>query len=185
MSYEIGDDSDLLVGDEIESLLSGYEIGAVKPMRAIATRSARPAVARASALSNALAARQAATSTLVRQSSPVKGRHYVLGFDSVANVAAGAALAIVQQPQVIFRPERVVVPASIAPNFLILDLRVGKNSQFASANAVPAEMFSQTAFGVDLKCDTAQVSQVITMNVQNISAAAVRFIAAISGEAVE
>lgn len=176
MQYDIGDD-EVLVGDEIESLLSGYEIGATK--RALA----RPRAS--SPMQAALAQRAASRGVMVRESDPTKGRHYVLGFDSVANIAAGAALNIVAQPQVIFRPERIVVPASIAPGFLINDFRVGKNSQFASAGAIPAETFSQTAFGVSLKCDTAQVSQLLTIGVQNITGGALRFYCSVVGDAVE
>lgn len=121
----------------------------------------------------------------LRTRPPTKGREYVMGLDSVANVAAGATAIITTRPQVVFRPDRLVVPASIAPSFLINDLRVGKNSQFVSATAVPAETFTQGAFGVRLKMDTAQISQDIILSVTNISAGALRFLASMIGPAVE
>lgn len=122
---------------------------------------------------------------VLRTRAPTKGREYVMGFDSVVAVAAGAAAIITTRPQVIFRPDRLVVPASIAASFLINDLRVGKNSQFVAATAVPAEAFTQGAFGVRLKLDTAQVSQDIILNVTNTSGGALRFTAALIGPAVE
>ena len=121
----------------------------------------------------------------LRTRAPTKGREYVMGLDSVAAVAAAATAIITTRPQVIFRPDRLVVPASIASSFLINDLRVGKNSQFVSATAVPAETFTQGAFGVRLKMDTAQISQDIILSVTNTSGGGLRFTAALIGPAVE
>lgn len=121
----------------------------------------------------------------LRTRPPTKGREYVMGMDSVAAVAAAATAIITTRPQVIFRPDRLVVPASIAASFVINDLRVGKNSQFVSATAVPAEAFTQGAFGVRLKMDTAQISQDIILSVTNISGGGLRFLAALIGPAVE
>lgn len=116
---------------------------------------------------------------------PTKGRILSLGFDSVATIAAAAQSTVNSQPQVVFRPDRVIVPNSIAPSFLINDLKIGKNSMFISATAVPAQAFSHDAAGVGLKMDTAQVSQIISITVTNISAGALRFIAALTGPSVE
>lgn len=123
--------------------------------------------------------------SMLRTRAPSKGREYVMGFDSVTTVAAGATAIITTRPQVVFRPDRLVIPASIASSFLINDLKVGKNSQFVAATAVPAEAFTQGAFGVRLKLDTAQVSQDIILNVTNTSGGALRFTAALIGPAVE
>lgn len=164
MSYEIGDD-ELIGADDVEALLGDdYDVGASR------------------AMTRAVAARRASGGTLLKESSPTKSRQYVLGFDSVALVGAGLSATIVSQPQVIFRPERLVVSQ---PGFLIQDFRVGKNSQFASAGAVPSEAFQANAFGVRLKCDTAQVSSQITIIVTNITAGGIRFTAALFGDAVE
>ncbi len=122
---------------------------------------------------------------MLRTRAPTKGREYVMGFDSVATIAAGASAIITTRPQVIFRPDRLVIPASIASSFLLNDLKVGKNSQFVAATAIPAEAFTQGAFGVRLKLDTAQVSQDIILNVTNTSGGALRFTAALIGPAVE
>jgi hypothetical protein len=121
----------------------------------------------------------------VKVADPTKGRILSLGFDSVATIAAGAQGTVNSQPQVVFRPDRVIVPNSIAASFLINDLKIGKNSMFISATAVPAQSFSHDAAGVGLKMDTAQVSQIISMTVTNISGGALRFIAALTGPAVE
>lgn len=121
----------------------------------------------------------------LRTVAPTRAREYVMGIDSVATIAAAATLSISSRPQVIFRPDRLVVPSTIAGSFLINDLRVGKNSQFVNATAVPAEAFTQGAVGVRLKMDTTQISQDIVVSVTNISAGALRFNAALIGPSVE
>jgi hypothetical protein len=116
---------------------------------------------------------------------PSKGRTYALGLDSVTAVAAGATATISSRPQVVFRPDRLVVAASIAPSFVITDLKVGKNSQLASATNLPAEVFSQTSFDVKLKLDTCQVAMDVVVLVTNISGGGARFLGAVVGPAVE
>lgn len=194
MPVEIGDDFDLgddfvgddLIGDDdLEALLGdAYEIGA---RRRRGGRRGSPGGARnaGAAMQRAALMKRVQQGTLVRESLPTKSRQYVLGMDSVVTVAAGATINITAQPQVVFRPERLVISSAIATSFLLNDFKVGKNSQFASSGAVPADAFAPTAFGVMLKCDTAQISNTLTMNVTNISAGALRFLASVFGEAVE
>jgi hypothetical protein len=201
--YEIGED--YLIGDEyyddeddLDALL-GAAIPANRMRQALARRppprgmpprgypgqARRPVDPYKAAQAAALAARSMEGKSLLREAMPTKSREWVLGFDSVVTIAAGAAATITQRPQVIFRPERLVIPGTIAPSFLVTDLRIGKNSQLLSAGALPAEVFSQNAFGVRLKMDTAQVAMDIVIVIQNISAGAVRFTVAMIGEAVE
>jgi hypothetical protein len=177
MAYEIGDDfdvgDDLIGDDDLEALLGDVEIGARRRRRGMSPQQQQ------------MLAMRAQRGTMLRQSRPTKSREYVLGFDSVSTVAAAGTVNVVAQPQVVFRPERLVVSGAIAASFLINDFKVGKNSQLAASGAVPADAFGPNAFGVRLKCDTAQVSNLITLNVTNISGGALRFTAACFGEAVE
>jgi hypothetical protein len=114
-----------------------------------------------------------------------KGREYPLGFPATV-LAAGQVASIVTQPQVPFRGRRLIVPSDIAGAILINDLKVGKNSMFASASGpVPARGFTEFGVGVDLNLDTAQISQQISLNVQNVSGASVTFTAMLIGTAVE
>lgn len=123
--------------------------------------------------------------TVLQQYNPMKGRQLILGFASTGTIAAGATVDIIQRPQLVFRPERVVVPAAIGANFNIADIRIGKNSQFLSAGAIPGAVFSEGAFGVRLKMDTAQIAMDIDLRVTNISAGALNFFAAMIGDSVE
>jgi hypothetical protein len=158
MPYQIG--SDIIGADE----LLGYdEIGAMTPA----------------------ALRAAAPRPQVRTQAPSKSREVVMGFDSVATIASAASAKVSQRPQVLFRPDKLVVASSIAAAFLIDDFKVGNKSQFAASGSVSAETFKETAVGVRLMLDTAQVSMDITISVTNISLAAARFLASLIGPAVE
>lgn len=193
--YEIGDDwdtmavgddedvIDALLGDDGDEYLVGLPRRGIRRRRRAARRARRGGYGNAAA--RALLAKEVAQSTLVRKEPPTQARHFPLGFDSGVDIAAAALANINQQPQLVFRPERIVVAGAIAPSFLLTDLRVGKNSQFVSAGAVPAETFSNLSQGVALKMDTAQVSQLIVMSVQNISASPARFIASLLGTALQ
>lgn len=137
------------------------------------------------------AARARKTSTLaqqrgvgVRSAEPTRGRELVLGFDSVANVAAAAVAAVNSNPQQVFRPERITVPATIAPNFLINSITIGTAIQFLNATGVHAEIFGTTAADVRLRMDTAQINSVVSFSVTNLSAVALRFFAALIGPSV-
>lgn len=134
-----------------------------------------------SAVETALAARNAA---MVVQRPITKAREYPLGFPTTA-VAAGGTASIQTQPQVPFRGRRLIVPSDIAGSFLINDLRVGKNSMFPTSSPVPARAFTELGVGVDLNLDTAQISQLITLNVENTSGAQLDFNACLIGTAVE
>lgn len=136
-------------------------------------------------MANALAARMVNSGLVVQQQRPTKAREYVMGFESQAQVLPNGVSSITTRPQVPFRCERLLVPSDIAGSFTILDLRVGKNSQFASISAVPARTFQENSVGIRLQLDTAQVSQDVTINVQNIGGAPQTFRAAVIGAAVE
>lgn len=123
--------------------------------------------------------------TVLQQYAPMKGRQLILGFSSTGTVAAGATVDIIQRPQLTFRPERIVIPAAVGANFNVSDIRIGKDSQFLSAGAIPAAVFAEGAFGVRLKMDTCQIAQDIDLRVINISAGALNFFAAMIGDSVQ
>ena len=205
MGYEIGDEysdeeligfaEDELIGEDWEDEDEEDELAALlgaRPRRRSRRRGRMPYSRRSSA--KALTRRAAAVAQAVRkveqgsmlkQTRPTKSREFPVGFDSVATIAAGASATLTQRPQIIFRPERIVVPAAVAAFFQINDVKVGKNSQLVSAGAIPAATFAETAFGVRLKMDTVQVSQDLILLVTNIDVSARRFLAAMIGESVE
>lgn len=125
-----------------------------------------------------------AAGALLRGVPPRSAREYALGLGSTS-VSASSSANINVQPQVIFRPERLVVPSNLAVDFLITDIKVGKNSQLVSTGALPAVMFTEVAFGVRLKMDTCQISMFVTISVTNQNPAARNFQGGIVGPAVE
>lgn len=140
--------------------------------------------AKKAAMARDLLRRRVEAGTLLRSVSPRSSREYALGLGSTS-VAGNSSANINVQPQVIFRPERLVVPSNIAVDFLITDIKVGKNSQLVSTGALPAVMFTENAFGVRLKMDTAQISMFVTISVTNQNPAARNFQGGLVGPAVE
>jgi hypothetical protein len=136
------------------------------------------------ALANALLRRRVQDGAVLRSVPPRNAREYALGLGSTS-VTGNSSANINVQPQVIFRPERLVVPSNIAVDFLITDIKVGKNSQLVSTGALPAVMFTEQAFGVRLKMDTAQISMFVTVSVTNQNAQARNFQGGLVGPAVE
>jgi len=139
------------------------------------------------AINAAIAQKIASTSVLTTMGAPTKARQFPLGFDSgpVLIPALGTA-SVINNPQVVFKTERLVVPSDIGGSFVIDDVIVGKNSQFASnAVGIPARTFDERGVGVGLAGDTAQISQNVIIKVTNTSGAPARFRATIIGPAVE
>jgi hypothetical protein len=175
-----GDDSGLeqLLGDDSGDDDSGLDaiIGAAVRKRANKSRK--------QALANDILRRRVNSGALLRSVPPRNAREYALGLGSTS-VAGTSSANINVQPQVIFRPERLVVPSNLAVDFLITDIKVGKNSQLVSTGALPAVMFTEQAFGVRLKMDTAQISMFVTVSVTNQNPAARNFQGGLVGPAVE
>ena len=156
----------LFAGSRYPLLISGDEGGSASPARVAAERQ--------------LAMRNAA---MVVPRQVTKAREYPLGFPTTA-LAASTTATISAAPQIPFRGRRLLIPSDIAGSILINDIKVGQASQFPASNPVPGRAFTELGVGVDLNLDTAQISQVVSLNVTNTSGAAVSFNAAIIGTAV-
>ena len=170
----LGDDS----GDDAGAQFIG-DVDGDDAMGAAAKRHARSKQAKSDMLRKRIAA-----GALLRTLPPRSSREFVIGLGSTALPGLSSANISVQ-PQVIFRPERIVIPSNLAADFLITDVKVGKNSQLVSPGAIPAVVFVENAFGVRLKMDTAQIAQFITISVTNQNGSSRNFQGAIIGPAVE
>lgn len=116
----------------------------------------------------------------------MKAREFPLGFDFPAGVAPAITESVVSAPQILFRIERLVIPSDIGGSFIVEEIVVGKNPQFAATRVgVPARGFDERAVGVSLMGDTATVNQDVILKVENIAAAPIRFQAMIIGTAIE
>ena len=170
---DAGDDSGSQFVGEMDGDVDGDMMGASKQRRA-----------RSAAAKQAMLRKRVAAGSILRTLPPRSSREFVIGLGSTPLPGLSSA-NIAVQPQVIFRPERIVIPSHIAHDFLITDIKVGKNSQLVSPGAIPAAVFVENAFGVRLKMDTAQIAQFITISVTNQNGAARNFQGAIIGPAVE
>ena len=182
-----GDDAlgDLLDGEFVGDSSGSQAWGEGKDdILGAVVRQKRQRNARKQAMARDLMARRVASGALLRSVPPRNAREYALGLGSTS-VAGTSSANINVQPQVIFRPERLVVPSNLAVDFLITDIKVGKNSQLVSTGALPAVMFTEQAFGVRLKMDTAQISMFVTVSVTNQNPAARNFQGGLVGPAVE
>ena len=171
-----------IMGDDDSGDDSGAEfVGDDDLMGAVAKNQRRQ---RQQQAKQALMRKRVAAGALLRTLPPRSSREYVIGLGSTALPGLSSA-NIAVQPQVIFRPERIVIPSNLAADFLITDIKVGKNSQLVSPGAIPAVVFVENAFGVRLKMDTAQIAQFVTLTITNQNGAARNFQGAIIGPAVE
>jgi hypothetical protein len=107
-------------------------------------------------------------------------REFPMGF-GITPVATGANVIINAQPQVNFRPSRLVVPDSIAPSFMINDFKIGMRSQLVAPGSIPAQSFTQEAVGTAMALDTVNVGQFVTLDVTNIAYQPVNFAASLFG----
>lgn len=112
-----------------------------------------------------------------------EAREFMLGFGPVALVA-GTTTIFTAQPQLPFRPSRLVIPSAQAVALMVNDIKVGKNSQLLSSNPVPGAPFSELAVGVALGLDTCNVGQQVTLSV-NAFAPLTNFMAAVIGTAMQ
>jgi hypothetical protein len=106
------------------------------------------------------------------------------GFKKVIT-AANPVDVVTNQPQLPFRVERLVVPSNVGVDFDVIDVLVGNQSQFVAAGNVPGLTFSEQGFQVELKGDTAYISQTVTIRVQNNTAVDKTFTACIIGHAMK
>ena len=173
-----------IMGDEADGDDSGDDSGAYQYVQGSDIGAAKRRHKGQSLQQQAILKKRIASGALLRNLAPRSAREFIIGLGITAIPGNGSA-QIGVQPQVIFRPERIVIPSNIAVDFMITDVKVGKDSQLVSPGAIPAVVFVENAFGVRLKMDTAQIAQFITLLVNNTNAQPRNFSGAIIGPAVQ
>lgn len=191
----LGDDALLGTDPDLAALFSGPEIlgaeailGADPRAMALARRAhavgQRAGMAKANLAAQVTAAR-AAGGLVVQQKPNSFAGEQVLPVTTVNPVGIGLSDIAEARPQRTIRCDRFVVPSTLSPFFTITQLNVGQEPQFVATGTVDAEIFSQAAFGVELKGSTATLGTIISVGVTNIDTAAVhQFRAAIIGATV-
>ncbi|MGH3054967.1 MAG: hypothetical protein ACRDL7_08330 [Gaiellaceae bacterium] len=162
---------EMVLGGDDDAMVLGAALAAASPQAK-------------QALTNAIRQRKLNQSSLVTPRAAAESNLQPLGFESL-NVANGAQVQVNSQPQTLFKPQRLVVPATIAPSFVLNDIKVGNVSQLPSASPIPCESFVQGGFGVGLSRKTVNPAINLTLIVTNISGAAADFRATFFGVSVQ
>ena len=82
-----------------------------------------------------------------------------------------------------FRPESIVIPEAVARNFMIEDVKVGKNSQFLSVRPIPATLFSDKAVREVFMFQNLERLRTLTISVVNTTYEPQKFEATVTGSA--
>jgi hypothetical protein len=98
-------------------------------------------------------------------------------------IAAGASTNIQQQPQDLFRPERLVIPSDIAFFFSLTDFKIGQKTVFTATGQLPCATFAEGAMGVRLLPDTSNIGNTVTLSATNTDSSSRTFRAAVIGTA--
>ena len=83
-------------------------------------------------------------------------------------VPPGHTIHLQGQPQVNFKPERLVIDDESADWYDVVDIKVGKNSQLISADRIPGSGFKAAA-SQGQSMDTAMISMYVTVSLINVS----------------
>ena len=106
---------------------------------------------------------------------------YIVGFGRTS-ISPESTQNISSQAQTKFKPERLVIPPDAAPGFLIVDVKVGPNSQLFSTGAIPAVLFGEPAGrAAKMRLDVCEEGEYITITVINTRSTPLDFTAAILG----
>ena len=107
-------------------------------------------------------------------------REFPMGFGLTA-IAAGAQQIVNANPQVNFRPSRLVIPDTVASSFMVNDFKIGMRSQLVAPGALPATSFTEKAVGTAMILDTVNIGQFVTLDISNVSTQAANFSASLFG----
>lgn len=116
-------------------------------------------------------------------------REFVLNMGATF-VGPGQDALIHARPQIIFRPERFIIPSSVAPDFLIVDIKIGPNSQFGGIRNLAilqpfrAEILSELAQPVKLNFESCYPGRGITLHVRNVTNRRSQFIGVVIGPSI-
>lgn len=163
---DVGDD----VGDEMGYDVSGYEIGA--PRRGPGGMRRGPV--RGMPMPRAMAARIPGLTgqTAVVNEVPSVGRRQIAPIP-LTTVNALSTVDVELRPQRPIRIERLVLDGVTLAGLFLTDLLIGAEPQFVNAGAVPASTFAPTAFGTDLRGNTAQPGIAVVLRFQNTTGGAI------------
>lgn len=201
MPYEIlgddflGDDEDELMGDEVDELMGdlyGNDLGfggggddaGMGMMGADDYEILGARGRRGNKLARLARALKLAKRRRLARRGFSRERGLIMGFDR-QTIALNTTADFTANPQVPFRPRTMIVAATSIDGLVIEDIKVGKNSQFVTAGAVPAATFSTDATFKDFKFDTAVPGIDVVVTATDVSGAANTVAISMNGVAAE
>ena len=143
-----------------------------------AAAAVHPAVQAANLAAQVATVRQAGGLVVEQKPNSFAGEQ-VLPISTTSSVGIGLSDIAEARPQRTIRCDRFAVPSTLSPFFTISQLNVGQEPQFVATGVVDAEIFSQAAFGVELRGSTATLGTIISVGVTNIDTAAAHFFRAV------
>jgi hypothetical protein len=117
-------------------------------------------------------AREAVAEIASRKAIGVRQREYTIagqmpvGF-TTGDVATGDSAIVNITPPVIFSPNRLLVPETIAPGWTLNDVSIGLRKCMLTSQPLPAESFSQNSVNTGWDLPTLQIGQTMSMTWQN------------------
>jgi len=102
----------------------------------------------------------------------------------LTTIAAGATATIELRPQRPIRIERLLLDGATLGGLFVTDLLIGAETQFVNSGAVPVSVFAPTAFGTDLRGNTASPGITVTVRVLNSTGGALTIGGAIIGSSL-
>ena len=112
-----------------------------------------------------------------------RGDDVMYGVDSGAvNIAAAATATLTVTPQKRHIPQRIVLSANVANNFVVTDLRSGVEPILATVGAISAAVFIQDATTPPFRSVVMEVGMDFSITVTNVTGAAQRFTCTVLGK---
>jgi hypothetical protein len=189
-----GDDllgDDLVAGDDLlgDDVLGAWRRRQRKKKQALGrlvkvARAANAAKARKNLVRRAIMAKKLGSAKVVEPARYTHARVQSMGL-SRAGIQGGETVDIIARPQEVFKPRRLIIPSSIASNFMIEDVKVGRTSQFVSSGRQPAVAFTELATADNFNLKTCKPGMDIVLKVTNISQDEIDFDSTIIGDVVE
>lgn len=105
-----------------------------------------------------------------------------LGFDSLVDIVAGAALPVQAIPGTDFWGRKLIVPSDIAGNFALIGAQVGMKNVLPGVNQIPLRAYDERSNGGSFLLPVCRFGYPITLNVINIGGGPARFRAMIEGK---
>jgi hypothetical protein len=102
----------------------------------------------------------------------------------LTTIAANTTVDVEFRPQRPLRIERLILDGTVVAGVFLTDLLIGAEPQFVNSGAVPVSAFQPTAFGTDLRGNTAQPGITVTLRLQNTTGGAVTIGGAVIGSSL-